>query len=58
MGLVRLGTQICTAEPLEPLPSYKKGDKQIVVITGHITIVNYAQNFIQHPAVKLNSIFR
>jgi len=32
--------------------------KQIVVITGHITFVNYAQSFIQHPAVKGNSTCR
>jgi len=30
--------------------------KQIVVIRGHITFANYVQNFIQHPAVKVNSI--
>jgi len=32
--------------------------KQIILIKGHITFANYVQNFIQHPAVKLNSIFR
>ena len=118
MGLVRLGRQIRTTEPLVPKPSafefemafeklkrhkspgtdhlpvgcikqwveqiglrstnlfrsgirknclrigrsrslylfIRKVIKQIVVITGHITFVNYAQNCIQHPAVKLNSI--
>ena len=30
----------------------------IVIIQAHITSVNYIQNFIQHPAVKANSICR
>jgi len=25
---------------------------------GHITFVNYVQNFLQHPAVKIDSICR
>jgi len=32
--------------------------KQIVVIIEHITFVNYIQNFIQHPAIRVNSICR
>jgi hypothetical protein len=32
--------------------------KQTVIIIEHITFVNYLQNFIQHPAVKINSIRR
>jgi len=32
--------------------------KQTVVIIGAITSVNYVQNFIQHVAVKVNSICR
>jgi len=38
------------------VPIYKKGD----IIDGsnyrHIPFVNYMQNFIQHPAVKISSI--
>jgi len=39
-------------------PIHKKGDKQIVVLIGAYHFVTYAQNFIQHPSVKVNSIFR
>jgi len=35
-----------------------KAIKQTVVIIGAITFVNYVQNFIQHAAVKVNSICR
>jgi hypothetical protein len=40
------------------LPIYKKGDKQIVVIIEAYYFFNYVQNFIQHPSVKVNSLFR
>ena len=36
----------------------RRAIKQIVVIIGHFTFVNYVQNFIQHPAVEVNSIWR
>jgi hypothetical protein len=36
------------------LPVYKKGAKTDYC-ERHITFVHYLQNFIQHPAVKLNS---
>ena len=38
------------------VPTYKKGEKQIVITIGHITIANYVQSFLQHPARKVNSI--
>jgi hypothetical protein len=38
--------------------SIKRVIKQIVAIIGHITFANYVQNFIQHPALKVNSICR
>jgi hypothetical protein len=47
------------------VPIHKKGDKtdcsmtkQIVAMIRHITLVSYMKNFIQHPAVKFNSICR
>jgi hypothetical protein len=40
------------------VPINKKGDKQIVVIIEAYHFVNYVQNFIQHPSVKVNSIIR
>ena len=40
------------------VPIYKKGNKQFVVIIEAYHFVSYVQNFIQHPSVKVNSIFR
>ena len=36
--------------------SIRRTIKQIVVIIGGYEFANYVQNFIQHPAVKINSI--
>ena len=33
-------------------------DEQTLITKGHITFVNYVQNFVQHPALKVNSICR
>ena len=41
------------------VPIYKKGDKEDCSnYSDIITTANYLQNFIQHPAVKVNSICR
>jgi len=37
-------------------PIHKKEIKQIVVIIGAYHFANHLQNFIQHPALKVNSI--
>jgi len=38
------------------VPIYKKGDKtDCSNYMGHTTFVNYIQNFLQHPDVKVNS---
>ena len=40
------------------VPIHKKRNKQTVIIISylHITYANHLQNFIQHPALKVNSI--
>jgi len=39
------------------IPIYKMGDKTYFSnYMGHIAFVNYVQNFIQHPAIKVNCI--
>jgi hypothetical protein len=38
--------------------SIRRAIKQTASIIGPITFANYIQNFIQHPAVKVNSIGR
>jgi len=44
------------------VPIYKKGDKtdcsNYIYIYIYFTFVNYIQNFIQHPAFRVNSICR
>jgi len=40
------------------VPMYKKGDKRECYLKRYITFANYVQNFIQNPAVKVNSICR
>ena len=40
------------------VPIYKKGIKQILITIGHIAFANYVQNFVQHSALKVNSICR
>jgi hypothetical protein len=40
------------------VPIHKKGIKQIVITIGRTTFANYIQNFIQHPALEVNSICR
>jgi hypothetical protein len=39
-------------------PIHKKGKKQIVITLGEFTFANYVKNFVQHPALKVNSICR
>ena len=36
----------------------RQGNQEIVVIIEHITTINYKQNFIPSPAVKVNSMCR
>jgi len=40
------------------IPIYKKGRRKNVVIIQAYHSANYVQNFIQHPALKVNSICR
>jgi hypothetical protein len=40
------------------VPVYKKGDKTVCNNYSGITLANYIQNFFQHPAVKVNYIWR
>jgi len=40
------------------VPIYKKGDTTECSNYGGISLVIYIQNFIEHPAVKVNSICR
>ena len=40
------------------VPIHKKGDKTDVMTIGACHFCNYVQNFVQHPALKVNSICR
>ena len=40
------------------VPIYRKGDKANLVTREAYQLASYVQNFIQHPAVKCNSLYR
>jgi hypothetical protein len=43
---------------LTTVPFYKKGKNRQQKLPRHITVINYTQNFIKYPSVKVNTICR
>jgi hypothetical protein len=39
------------------VPIHKKSDKTVIIIMGH-TAINFIQHFIEHPSLKVKSIYR